>query len=183
MTDLSALDAYLSSDNSPENCMQLSDLDGFLTGVICSPDLIVPSQWLPIALGGQAIDVPSEILELIMQRYNEIVAALNNEPPVLEPIFWQAKEGHVIAMDWCEGFMDAFHMHTDSWRELMRSDMGREWMFPVLAHLVDEDGQSLVEASEKQMDALLDTAAEMIPTTIPHIFTFWQAKRMPTPPN
>ena len=183
MTDLTVLDAYLSSEDSPENCMQLSDLDGFLTGVICSPDLIVPSQWLPIALGGQAIDVPSEIIELIMERYNEIVAALNSEPSVLEPIFWQAKEGHVIAMDWCEGFMDAFHLHTDSWHELLRSDMGREWMFPVLAHLFDEDGQSLVQASEEELDALLGTAAEMIPATIPNIFTFWQAQRMPTPAN
>ena len=29
--DLEALDEYLMSDESPENCMQLSDLDGFLT--------------------------------------------------------------------------------------------------------------------------------------------------------
>jgi hypothetical protein len=78
--------------------MQLSDLDGFLTGVVCSPGLITPSQWLPIALGGQLTDVPPEILDLIMQRYNEIVAALNSAPSMLEPIFWQAKEGHVIAI-------------------------------------------------------------------------------------
>ena len=35
--DLEALDAYLSSDESPENCMMLSDLSGFLHGVVCSP--------------------------------------------------------------------------------------------------------------------------------------------------
>jgi hypothetical protein len=29
---------------------------------------------------------------------------------MLEPVFWQSKEGHVIAMDWCEGFMDALHV-------------------------------------------------------------------------
>jgi len=79
--------------------------------------------------------------------------------------------------------MDAIHLHTDSWHELMRSDMGREWMFPVLAHLFDEDSQSLVEVSEEEMHALLDTAAEMIPTTIPNIFTLWQAKRKPASAN
>ena len=47
MTDLTTLDAYLSSEQSPENTMQLSDLDGFLTGVICSPEVIMPSEWLP----------------------------------------------------------------------------------------------------------------------------------------
>jgi uncharacterized protein len=155
----------------------LSDFDGFLTGIVCSPDLITPSQWLLIALGGQLTDVPFDIIDLIMQRYNEIVAALNHEPPQLEPVFWQAKEGHVIAMDWCESLMDAFHLNSDSWNELLRSDTGRDWMFPILAHVVDDHDRSLVGASEVQMVALLESAADMIPETVPYIFAFWQSKR------
>ncbi len=38
--DLKALDEYLMSDESPENCMQLSDLDGFLTAIVVGPELI-----------------------------------------------------------------------------------------------------------------------------------------------
>ena len=44
MVDLDTLAAYLSSDKSPDECMLLSDLDGFLTGVICCPVLIMPSE-------------------------------------------------------------------------------------------------------------------------------------------
>ncbi len=51
MTDLEALDAFLSSEMAPDDSMGLSDLDGFLTGIVCSPDLIPPSEWLPVALG------------------------------------------------------------------------------------------------------------------------------------
>lgn len=29
-----------------EDCMLLSQLDGFLTGILVSPDLLAPSQWL-----------------------------------------------------------------------------------------------------------------------------------------
>ena len=36
--DLKALDEYLISDDSPENCMQLSDLDGFLTAIVVGPE-------------------------------------------------------------------------------------------------------------------------------------------------
>ncbi len=176
MNDLDALDAYLSSDNSPDHCMLLSEFDGFLTGIICSPDLIFPSQWLPIAFGGQPLDVPADIIELIMRRHNEIVTALNRKPPQLEPIFWKTEEGHVIAMDWCEGFMDALHLRTDSWDALLRTEDGRNLMFPIFAHLFDKDGRSLVGATEEQMDALLDTAAEMIPETVPKIFSFWQSR-------
>src|SRR5690349_11778488 len=44
--DLEALDRFLMSDASPEDCMQLSDLDGFLTGIAIGPEPILPSEWL-----------------------------------------------------------------------------------------------------------------------------------------
>jgi uncharacterized protein len=126
MTDLQALDQYLSSDDSPEDCLLFSDLDGFLTGVLCSPDLIPPSERLPVAMGQSELNVPPEILTQLLERYNEIVAVLNSEPPQLEPIFWQAKEGHVIAMDWCEGFMEAGALRRGSWVELLQTPEGWE---------------------------------------------------------
>jgi hypothetical protein len=52
--DMEALDGYLSSDDSPENCMMLSDLDGFIHGVICSPEQIPSEEWMHVALGGGA---------------------------------------------------------------------------------------------------------------------------------
>ena len=45
--DLDALDDYLMSDHAPDDSMGLSDLDGFLTGVVVGPELIMPSEWLP----------------------------------------------------------------------------------------------------------------------------------------
>ncbi len=50
--DLEALDQFLMSDESPENCMQLSDLDGFLTGIAIGPELAKPSDWLPMGWEG-----------------------------------------------------------------------------------------------------------------------------------
>jgi uncharacterized protein len=41
------------SDHVPDDCMDLSDLDGFLTGVVVGPELILPSEWLPVVWGGQ----------------------------------------------------------------------------------------------------------------------------------
>jgi uncharacterized protein len=174
MTDLTGLDQYLSSEQSPENTMQLSDLDGFLTGVLCSPEVIMPSEWLPVALGQPELDAPPEIIEIVLDRYNEIVAGLNDSPPYLEPVFWEAKEGHVIAMDWCEGFMDALHLRERAWKPLLKSEEGLELMFPIFAHLLDENGNSLVGAKQEQLDALLDATAERIPDVVPKIYGFWR---------
>ena len=49
--DLDALDDYL-SERAPDDSMGLSDLDGFLTGVIVGPEPILPSDWLPVIWGG-----------------------------------------------------------------------------------------------------------------------------------
>src|SRR3954452_17254859 len=57
--DLEALDQFLMSDASPEDCMQLSDLDGFLTGIAIGPELVMPSEWLPAIWGGDEPACPS----------------------------------------------------------------------------------------------------------------------------
>ena len=80
-------------------------------------------------------------------------------------------------MDWCEGFMDAYAICSDDWEPLTHTEEGREWMFPILAHLMDEDGTSLVGARQDQIDALHGMAAEQIPVTVPLIFKFWRGNR------
>ena len=37
--------------DAPDDGMGLSDLDGFLTGIVVGPELILPSEWLPVNLG------------------------------------------------------------------------------------------------------------------------------------
>ena len=98
------LDQYLSSDDSPEDCLMLSDLDGFLTGVVCSPEIVPEDEWLEKALGATA-GVPSWVTNAMVDHHAQILVRLTSNEPTVEPVFWQAKEGHVVAMDWCEGFM------------------------------------------------------------------------------
>ena len=76
--DLDLLDAYLLSDQSPPECLLLSDLDGFLTGIAIGPEVVMPSEWLPHVWGGEepVFDdhlQASAILGTIMGRYNTIL--------------------------------------------------------------------------------------------------------------
>src|SRR5713226_10236256 len=73
-----ALEAYLSSDRSPPDSMMLSDLDGFLTAIAIGPELVLPSEWMPVIWGGEepvfADDAEMQaVLGAIMSRYNEIL--------------------------------------------------------------------------------------------------------------
>ena len=61
-------------------------------------------------------------------------------PPKIEPVFWESKEGHVIAMDWCEGFMEAVKLRAEEWEAFMKTEEGAEMMMPILVQLINENG-------------------------------------------
>ena len=59
--DLAALDDFLASDRTPPDCMQLSELDGFLAGIVAGPQMIPPSSWLSIIWRGDAPKLRAQV--------------------------------------------------------------------------------------------------------------------------
>src|SRR5215471_16607470 len=47
-TDYDELEVFLGSNAVPQDCMDLEMLDGFLTAIVSGPELIQPSEWLPV---------------------------------------------------------------------------------------------------------------------------------------
>ena len=100
VVDLEVLDSFLMPDRSPSDSMMLSDLDGFLTGIAIGPELVLPSEWLPLIWGGDAPEFADEdeakaILGAIMGRYNEILRRIADD--TLDPIFWADRDDTLIA--------------------------------------------------------------------------------------
>ena len=171
---LEALDAYLMSDDSPDDCMVLSDLDGFLHGVVCSPVAIPMQEWLRKAMGGRVDGLPPEIRQTIIDIYENIQVGLALDEPEVEPIFWEAKAGHVIAMDWCEGFMDAVSLRPKEWLRLTESGTSGHLMTPILCHIMDDYGNSVLGIRKEDLFDTLAQAAEDIPTAVAAIHEFWR---------
>lgn len=174
MTELARLDDYLSSDDSPDRCLMLSDLDGFLHGIACSPVEIPVREWMPEALGGSVVDVPPWVLRDIAVLFSEILKGLLASEPGVEPLFWQRRDSHTIAMDWCEGFMQAVRLRPKEWLRLTESGTHGFLMTPILLHLLDENGDSILGVAKDDLDEAIDTAADAIPAVVLRIFRFWQ---------
>lgn len=168
MPDLDTLEAYLASDEAHPDRMGISDLDGFLTGVACSPEPIPLEEWLNVALG-DAMETPGTIWKIVRQMYQEIRELLDNGQPI-EPLFWERPDGTVIAMDWCEGFMDAVKLRPERWDVFAGTDTGARLMLPILVHMIDDDGNSAMGIAREDLDETLDAAAEAIPTAVPAIY-------------
>ena len=178
--NLDALDDYLMSERAPDDSMGLSDLDGFLTGVIVGPESILPSEWLPVIWGGGEPEFETEeemriVLGTIMGRYNEIAACFDSDPDEFGPIFWEGPDGEVIASDWAGGFLDAVALRAQAWRPLIEDDLAGILLAPLflLNGDIEFDDGAAVE------DELLAEASDMIPTCIVGIHEFWRSFRRP----
>ena len=178
--DLESLDAYLSSDDSPDEFMMLSDLDGFLHGVVCSPVHIPQDEWLSAAMGERATELPPHILEIIIDLHEDILDGLTLPEPEVEPIFWEAKAGHVIAMDWCEGFMDAVALRPKEWLRLTESGADGHLVTPIMVHMMDDNGHSVMGIPHEELQQVLAEAADAIPEAVTGIFQFWRSHGQPT---
>ncbi|MEO3480663.1 YecA family protein [Phaeobacter sp. CAU 1743] len=162
------------SDDSPEDCMMLSDLDGFLHGVVCSPAPISREEWLRKALGDAPDNLPKWVVETVDHLHGSIAKDLASSPSELSPIFWESADGHVIAMDWCEGFMEAVSLRPRDWLKLTASREHGHLMTPIIVHLFDDSGQSLLGIPEDELPKALDEAAKAIPTTVVGVHEFWK---------
>jgi len=177
---LDELDDYLSSDASPEYCMQLSDLDGFLTGVAVSPEPIQPSEWFPVIWGDdppdfEDADMAELILGTIKGRYNEILQSLASDPPQLDPIFWQTDDGVVIAGDWAEGFVDAMSLRAEEWAKLLDDEEAGLPLIPIIT-LVADDGPTIIRGSDGDLHAEI---ADLIPSSVIEIDAYWKGRQAP----
>ena len=178
--DLDALDDYLMSDHAPDDSMGLSDLDGFLTGVVVGPELIMPSEWLPVIWGGTEPEFETQeemrtVLGTIMGRYNEIAACFNSDPEEFDPIFWEGPEGEVIASDWASGCLDAVALRPQAWKPLVEDDRSRILMAPLFLL----NGDIELEDGAVGEDELLAEASDMLPTCISGIHEFWRNYQKP----
>ncbi len=179
VVDLEVLDSFLMSDRSPSDSMMLSDLDGFLTGIAIGPELVLPSEWLPLIWGGDAPEFADEdeakaILGAIMSRYNEILRRIADD--TLDPIFWADRDGTLIATDWAEGFLQAIMLRADAWGSLFKSKRDGQLLFPILALCGDENGESLLGLPSEDEDRVMEEVTEFIPACVTAIATYWRER-------
>jgi uncharacterized protein len=115
---LARLDHFLVSQEDDE-VMMVPELDGFLTGLLVCPEMILPSEWLPVVWGGdgpvfEGQTEANEILGLIMALYNDITSRLD-DPDTYEPLIEEDIDGTFLWEFWAEGFGKAIALRPRAW--------------------------------------------------------------------
>lgn len=183
--DLDALNDYLLSDRSPEDCMDVSQLDGFLAGVVIGPELVTPSEFLPVVWGGEEPEFADAaeaeaVLGSILGRYNEIIESLQSAPSDYAPVFWQDQAGNSITEDWAVGFMQAVALRSDAWEPALLEDDSAMLLIPIgiIAGLAEpEIGLHDARLSDDFLDELMERAADLLPACVVGLSAFWRDRR------
>ncbi len=181
--EIKELAEFLTSDETPEECMDISTLDGFLTGLVIGPDTIPPSQWLPVVWGETKSDEIAwkskkkieRIWDLIMRLYNSIVQAFQSDPPDFRPLMSvreSAGEEVTIIDEWCWGFMLSIELAPASWQPLFEDEERKAGIFPISLHGT-ENGWELLKKDSKISKVPHEDWVAMIPKAVKEIHDFW----------
>jgi uncharacterized protein len=180
--DFEALETFLASDRVAENCMTLSQLDGFLTGIAVGPEFIRPSEWLPIVWGDDGpafadLDEANAMMGSIMLRYNQILRQIDDD--AVDPIFSAEPDGAVTPRAWASGFLTAAGLRVKAWEPLMKSQTDGVLLFPILSLGSDEHGKSLIGLNSEESEEMLVEAPAVIPGCVKAIADFWRQRQQP----
>lgn len=123
--EIDELDDFLMSDDTPDNCMDISALDGFMVALILNPDIIMPSEYLPFIWDmeeGEAppsfssIEQANHITQLVTRYYNSVLDAIANDH--FSPLFYILDDESYDAQSWSEGFMRGVYLFSEPWMEI-----------------------------------------------------------------
>jgi len=116
-------------------------LDGFFAALACCPDLVMPSEYLPIIQSGETeegdmvfedLDDAQRFIDLVTQHWNYVNFQLNECPGYL-PLVQENEAGEYGGNDWANGFLCGINLRHDIWSELINSEKHGGSMVPIWA--------------------------------------------------
>ncbi|SFN35179.1 uncharacterized protein SAMN05660284_01291 [Formivibrio citricus] len=131
--ELDQLDAYLMSDATPKETMDLEMLDGFLVALAIGPEGVPEEEWLDEVFGGTTPpDLDPAIRDLILGHAAHVAtsfapAARQKQPedePLYLPLVLQEDTGDDSWMDtlgqyWASGFRAGYLLREEEWSDAM----------------------------------------------------------------
>jgi uncharacterized protein len=196
-SELDELDRFLLSSATPEDSMDLEELDGFITGLVAGPGTITAQQWLPLVWGDtdsgrrpvrfNSATQCRRILELLDRHWTTIGWTLHSGTPPMPVLFEYAAppqkpgsgragdaEGDLVAGSmWAIGFMRAIGLQADAWQDAFDDDDAGEALTSIVT-LAHADDREIVEQplTAPQVEALVDD----LPDSALQLYRFWHER-------
>ena len=166
-------------DTFPE-AVDLEMLDGFLTALICSPEPVTISQYMPYVLGCEDSEIDQDLAQVqelyaLIGRHWNVITGLLTEEGACEPLFIEYEDG-LHGNSWALGFMHGMALGGEAWTELLDDDDQGDMLMPilVLAHEADPDPETRpgpIGPEDREM------LFEGIAAAVPGVFAYFEPHR------
>lgn len=166
---LSDLLNALPTENMP---MTLSELDGYVTGILACPDMIAPSDWLAYVWGETGVaefadpNTAEKTIGAIMEHYNSVAQALTQTFSI-EPIYEiDPNSDEILWEPWVDGFTRAMGLRPDVWAGLLdqADEETRSTMIFMMALQDIYTGNS--KFTDEEIDEIDLEAPDLIPNCV-----------------
>jgi uncharacterized protein len=180
--ELQELDNFMLYEVACDESMTLDTLDGYLHAIAIGPVTLHPRQWMPGIWGeGDSIMPPVEsieklnrILGLVMRLFNSIIAALEDLPREIYPL-WNEQEYRGKEYDdaegWANGFCDGVKLCQREWQPLLDTPQGQAWYRPL--GLLGEDDFVPEQDALTKTPAMRGKLALQIPAAVVAMYEHW----------
>lgn len=139
-----------------EKAMNLEMVDGFIAALICAPQLVMPSQYLPEIIGGEdeayeSLEQAERFMSVLMSHWNHIARTLQDNEIYL-PILLEDSNGVALGNDWANGFVRGMDFHPVDWVELLDDEAHGGAMVPILALAHEHDPDPKMRPYKEPID-------------------------------
>ena len=137
----------------------ISQIDGYLTALVVSPQFIPPEDWLKPILGERVTwadegTIEAAVRNTLFQRYNEIGSTLSGGPRRYAPDFMRTDDGEVLIDDYADGFYYGMRLSIDDWKPFISNREISMAMVAILGHCTtmigDEERLALMSPQAAQ---------------------------------
>ena len=162
--------------------MNVEQLDGFLAALICGPELVPPSKYLPKIWGDRSVfeDASSaqEFLSLIMRHWNAIADTLNSGELSL-PLLLEDESGITHGNDWADGFLRGMEFGRGDWALLMEDEDHGGSLIPIFALANEHNPDPKMRPYRDPISTeLRETLIVRAAAGTTHIYRYFKAQRL-----
>ena len=161
--------------------MDLSELDGFLAGLVAGPEAVPQDEFLAEIWDNEEPDYADDqeqaaVEQAILDRYAAIESGLDATPLAYAAILWQDEVGTTVAEDWAAGFMQAVSLRSEAWQPALADEDASMLLIPIasLAGMTlpesERGGQAMTDDA---MDGLMQDAEQVLPVCVLGLWRFW----------
>ena len=169
------IDEYLLRYGSDNSILNVSELDGFFVALLCAPEMIMPSEWMPAIWGGKDatpewpnIDHANKFISAVMVFYNQVAQTLDDDS--FQALFFERElEGKTydVVDEWCGGFLRGMAM----WPSLSAANtLVVEGALEVMRLFSTEQGEDQLESMTPEEVELMQYEVERSALELYHHF-------------